>query len=235
MATKPRVLVKDTIKDLNYIQRQQLPFVLAKTLTETARGAAQAVQQVTRREFELHTEFIPRGIRIKPAKKEDLVRFGFIEADVHTAPRISTFMPIHETGGTRRPFPGRGGMRDSGRSLAMPGESLRTRKFKTATGRVRKRWKPGELLKQYNTTRGNRTVKRSGRGGRRLAFLVRTKRGDVMVLRRKSRKRYPLERLYYFDSFADFKSVWNFEPTVRRYVSFAFLQKFERNMRAAVR
>lgn len=236
MAIYARPFVADTIKDLNAMQRKHLPFVLAKTLTQTAKGAAGRVKMRTRQEFKLHSEFIPRGIRIRPAQKADLVRYGFIEADVHTAPLISGFMPLHETGGTKRPHAT--GMKDRGASLALPASGVTSRAFKTRSGRVRKRWKPKELLKAYNEGLrygpGSR-VSRSGKGGRRKAFITRSSTGTPIIVRRRSKARLPLEVLYSFIPRAQIDASWRFEPTVRRYVSFAIDKKFQRNMSQAIR
>lgn len=234
MAVYARPFVADTIKDLNAVARQHLPFVLAKTLTQTAKGAAERVKMKTRREFNLHGEFIPRGIRFKSANKSDLVRFGFIESDVHTAPLISQFMPIHEMGGVRSPFPK--GARDRGAALALPGVDLRRRGgFKTRTGRIKKIWKPEELLKHYNA-QGSKGGKqpRTGGGARRKAFIIKSRRGQAMIVRRRGKGSYGLERLFLFTPRAKIKPVWDFEPTVRRFVAFAIVKKFERNMREAI-
>jgi len=225
------IFVRDTIRDLNRIERVQLPFVLAKTLTQTARGAAQAGRIRTRKAFDLHGEFIPKGIRFRPASKSDLLRFGFIESDVHTAERISTFMPIHERGGIRKPTAGAG--RDKGRAFAIPGEDLRERSFRTRSGRVRKRWRPGTLLQGYSRKRAERGP-RSGRTNRRKAFVRRGRGGVPLVLRRRGPKRYPLERLYIFEPQVKIDADWGLEQAVRRYVGFAFTRKFERNMKDAV-
>jgi hypothetical protein len=153
---------------------------------------------------------------------------------VHTAPIISGFMPIHETGGIRNPHAGGSG-RDRGRALALPGEDLRRRNYRTKTGRVRKRWKPGELLKYYNEGNRGRAQARSGRGGRRRAFITKTKGGVPVVLRRRGRARYPLERLYVFTPRAAIKPTWKFEPTVKKFAQFAFRPKFNRNMASALK
>lgn len=76
--------VGKAIADLKDFQSRQLPFVLAKSLTDTAKDAQAAVQasltEVSR--FELRNNWTRQGIRIKPAVKT--AAGGRIEADVHT-------------------------------------------------------------------------------------------------------------------------------------------------------
>ena len=67
-----RVLAEETMKGLSELEKQQFPFALAKTLTDLALGSAEAVRARTRAIFELKTEFIPKGIGIKPATKGDV-------------------------------------------------------------------------------------------------------------------------------------------------------------------
>lgn len=209
---------KTAKKDLDDLQKEQLPFAFAKTLTRVAKIAQVNVQARTRQYFELNSEFIPRGIGIIPAKKSDIKSMGHASSSVITKDRISTFMPIHETGGIRNPSPF-GGSHDKGRALAIPGKHLASRSYKTATGKIRKRWKPSTLLDKgrphsKSRTRKTRNVTRGGRKG--VPFIINGARSGVpMIVRRIGKKRYPLEILYVFTSKAKIPSGWRFEETVR--------------------
>jgi len=222
-----RVEWKETAKDLDRLSKSELPYVVARALTETARGASMKMQRVTRNVFNIHSQFVPRGVRFTPAFAKDLRRYGFIEADVHTAPRISTFMPVHETGGTR--YPQRSGsVNDKGRSIAIQSKFLR-RNIRTGTGKVQKAWKPAMLLKDYNSSHNKRTIK-VGRGGKRgSAFIINSRKNNVaMIVRRKSSGSYPLERLFVFASHAGYKPEWGFEQNVKGFAAYAFDKKFKR-------
>jgi len=232
-----KVLSADTIRALSSIQRQQFPFAFAKSLTQIAKTVQTGVQMRTRLEFQLHSEFIPRGIRIIPAKKGD-VKTGRAFSAVYTAERISTFMPIHEEGGQREPSrQSGGGGGDKGASFALPGQFLQTKKFRTSTGKVKQRWRPAELLRNYRRhgSGGGKLVAVSRGGRKKTPFIIRGKGSGVpMIVRRKSKKRTPLEVLYIFSSRATIKPVWDFEETVEKVVQLGFSKKFSRNLALAV-
>ena len=71
----------DNLRDL---EKRQIPFILAKSLTDTAKDAQKASQQslTERSAFTLRNKWTEGGIRIKPALKSSAG--GRIEADVHT-------------------------------------------------------------------------------------------------------------------------------------------------------
>lgn len=216
---------------MTHLQKNQFPFVMAKSLTETAEGARQAVGVQTRREFNLHTEFIPRNIKKSPAKKSDIQRWGIAEAAVFTGKKLDGWMGVHEWGGTKKPMQSSG--RDEGKALALPGTDIMTKSYKTSTGKVKVRWKPKTLLKEY---KGRNTAIQKGKKKTRArkSFIIKPK-NTAMVVRRKGKMSKPLEILYVFKSEAKIKAKWGFAKAVRRYVNFAFRKKFDRNMTMAIR
>lgn len=232
-------LTEETARGLKQIQLEQFPYALAKTLTEVAKGATEAVRKRTREAFKLHGEFVPRGVAFVSAKKSDIRATGIGTTAVFTKPLISGFMPIHEEGGTRTPNPGGEGG-DRGRALSQPATTLLTKAYRTSTGRVRKRWKVSTLLQGYKGKRRNVSMSggltRATRGGRKgQPFVIRGKGSDVpIVVRRASVKRYPLELLYIFSKRAKYKPVWHFEQTVADVVDRRFQSRLERNLRLAV-
>lgn len=227
---------KKAMSALNTLERRQFPFAFAKSLTETAEAARQGVGIQSRREFGLHSEFIPRNIKKSGASKQDFTSFGFAEAAVFTGRRLDDWMGAHETGGTRKPGTGGVGGRDRGSHLALPGKGLKKRSFKTRSGKIRSRWKPKRLLEKFNDGRGGRTVK-GGRGGRKKEpFVIRGKNSGVpMIVRRISKKRYPLEVLYVFVKDAKIDKKWGFEKTVRRVANGVFKKKLSKNLVMAVK
>jgi hypothetical protein len=201
-------------RELTELERTTFPIAFAKSLTFVAQNAAEAVRDKTRKTYKLHTDFIPKGIAISSATSTRL------ESAVFTKDIISRWMPKHETGGNVSPV---------GKSFSLPGKTLlQSIVFKTRTGAVKTKYKPKELLKVYNQTRGELVAKGS-KGHRKEPFVMRGKNSCVpMIVKRRSRKRYPLQVLYVFSSKAKYKPDWKFEPTVRRIVNEQFAEIFAR-------
>lgn len=120
MQLKAAVDVSQAVAGLNDLQKTQIPFALAKTLTGCAKVGQIKVQESLGGKFTLRSPaFMKRGIRIKPAEKNGAV----IEADVHTdfASHTSAapdFMIPQEEGGEKVPHGGR-------QFLAVPTRYLR--------------------------------------------------------------------------------------------------------------
>lgn len=225
------------MRSLNDLERDQFPFAYAKSLTEVAALAQLAVQQRTRQHFDLHTEFIPRGIAKQTAKKSDIKNYGIAEAAVYTRDRISSFMPIHEEGGIRKPS-ARSGGRDKGKALAIPGEHIERYSTKTRTGKTKRRWRPGTLLDtgrphSKSRTRKTKQVSRGGRKGKPFIIVGRGS-GVPMIVRRVGKTRYPLEILYIFSGRARIPSGWKFEDTVHRVANEMFESVFRHELSVAV-
>lgn len=233
-------LTEQTRAGLTELEKQQFPFALASALTEVAAMSVIAVQNRTRAQFDLHGEFIPRGIAKVSAKKGDVRATGIGKAIVYTKPLISGFMPIHEGGGTRTPA-SKSGTGDAGKALTQPARDVLSKSYRTSTGRVRARWKPTTLLQGYTRGKG-RTVSMTGgivkasRGGRKgKPFIIRAQgSGTAMIVRRKSSTRYPLELLYVFSKRAKYKPVWRFEHTVNDVVDKMFTSILRTKLKDAV-
>lgn len=211
---------------LNKLRLKQIPFVIALATTKTAIRARNAIRRQTRKEFNLHTEFIPRGIRATIAKASSVRATGRAYADVHTAPIISGFMPIHEEGGERMPHK---------RALAVPGSTLQSMSYKTATGRVRKRLRPRTLLQDLKgkgrfVQHGGVSVRVASGSRRGKAFIIHTRSNTPMIVRRKSSSRFPLQFLYHFEKQVSIKPIWGFEKTVKHVAH----STYRRNMEAAL-
>lgn len=224
------------LKQMRIIAGDQFPFAIARGLTELAKLGQIAVQVKTRQTFKLHGEFIPKGIRIRPAKKTDVKSTGIGTSAVFTAPKISGFMPGHETGEVRSPFAG--GANDRGKFIAIPGRDLKTKAFKTGSGRVRKRWRPAELLKNYDRVgRGHGAkVQQVSRGGRKgKPFIIHGRNSGVpMIVRRRGKSQFPLELLYIFSERATIKPVWDFEERVQETVEGLYIPVLEMSITQAM-
>jgi hypothetical protein len=207
-----------TLKAMKLFNAKQFPFAYAKALTETAEAGVQAGRQRTRDEFDLHTEFVPKGIAKQSAKKADVKR-GRATAVVFTKDRISSFMPIHEYGGTRKPAATK--QHDKGRRLTIPGKGL-PKTADTKTGKRKKRWIPSHLLHESNA--------------KRKPFIVRGKNsGMPVIVRRISKQPYPLEVLYVMARRAGYGRTWHLEDAVRGSVEKKFQRIFRKNLLHAIK
>ena len=215
------VNTEEVERDIKWFMRKEYPWALKKTLDAMAKEGQKAVQIQTRKEFSLHTDFVPKGVWAQVAKKKDIIAKGEGQSAVFTAPRISGFMPIHETGGTRTP--------QQSRNIAIPAQDLKQLNFRTSTGKVKKQYKPKTLLEAFNrgtSSSGSRTKD---------AFLIRGKGGTPLIVRRKTKARYPLKVLYNLSRSASYKERWDFEDTVRQVVRRDFAKVFAREMENALR
>lgn len=221
------------------IAGRHFPFAFAKSLTDLAKLGRDGVRLETRKRFKLHGEFIPRGITIQAAKKSELKTKGRTNAFVLTRPLVSDFMPRHETGGVKTPG-AFSGASDKGRMLAIPAPALRKRKYRTKTGKVRKQYRPSELLKYYNQLRPEQAARQRGSRQRfapRPAFIIEGKGGQAMIVRRRSAakgRNYPLEVLYFLVPTASISPRWGFEDTVIDVVKGNFGRVFKENIEMAL-
>jgi hypothetical protein len=95
------VKLEDTAtKNLNQIAKKQLPFVIAKSLTNTAQEAQKEVRKHIRDEFHIRKKSggFESSIRIKPATKRNL------KSEVYT---MASFASLQQTGGTKKARDGR--------------------------------------------------------------------------------------------------------------------------------
>lgn len=226
--------VKSAMRKLTLIQKQEFPFAYTKSLTETAVAAKQAVGIQARRNFKLHSEFIPKNVKVQPALKKDFTQFGFAESAVFTGHKLDRWMGLQETGGLKKPFASGG--KDTGKAIAIPASGLKSKSYKTKTGKVRSRWKPGALLKNFKGSSSFGKVRVRVKGSKtKKAFIIRGSGGTPMIVRRKSKSKYPLEVLYTFSSKPKIKPVWGFEKTVEFVANAVFERKFNRNFALALR
>jgi hypothetical protein len=88
------------IKELSQIAKKQIPFAIAKTLTDIAKQSQEEVRQQIRERFFIRKKAggFASSIRIKPATKTNLT------AEVYT---MAAFAALQQTGGTKRAKDGR--------------------------------------------------------------------------------------------------------------------------------
>jgi hypothetical protein len=239
---------RETLAHLTWIERDQYPFAHAKALTRIAQESAEVVRKRTKQKFELKTDFIPKGIKIKPAKKADITRGGRASSSVFTAERISGFMPKQETGGERKPGSGTmgGGSSSKGKSLAIPGKGvagsqfattkLARKRLETASGKISKSKTPHALLNRLSQSGQKKTQQVKRGGSKKSPFVIRGKTSGIpMIVRRVGKKRYPLEILYIFRPSASYKKTWGMIDTVVEYVHKNYERVFTEELKAAVK
>lgn len=198
------------------------PKAVAECFSDIAKMGRDEGRSLTKNKFKLHSEYIPKGIRHLPqtdaqknAAARGMKKYGDMSAWVFvrkaTDPKKSLmFMVHHEIGEKREAVK---------RYIAVPTRRMKEKAFRTAKGKVKKRWKPETLLQSYNesgsyftgkTTRSTNRQRRTGRG-RRLPgkpFLIRGYRGDITIVRRLTNFYLILEHLYVLKEDVTIKKEW---------------------------
>jgi hypothetical protein len=209
------------------------PRTVVNALADIADEGAQAVRARTKRVFDLHSDYIPRGVKSIPKNAQQktaaataLEKYGDFQAAVYlrgsTSPRQSLeFMTDHEQGTIRTPH---------GELIAVPMKGLKKYAYRTSSGAIRKRWKPATLLQRYSSTPaqfdfagGRTTTAKNYKGPRKRrqpgnAFIIRLKSGSPAIVRRTDtggHKKRNLEFLYVLKPKEKIKEQWRFVETVR--------------------
>lgn len=105
MPVRISVDVTKAVEGIHNLQKSQLPFATAKTLSNLAYGAqAKARQDIDNpgTRFQLRNKFTQQSIKVKPADKNTTP----IAATIYTDPRAG-YLGLQETGGERVPVGGR--------------------------------------------------------------------------------------------------------------------------------
>lgn len=199
--------ISECKRDLTKIQREELPFVVAKTVTDLAKGSQNKIQREMRQRFTIRSHWPIRGVRIEPAKKSDMKRSGQCEGAVK---HIDHYMTLHEEGGEKENL-SRGKPSGSSKRTAIPHYKSR-RKLRTQTGRLKKSAK--KYLKP--ATESPRTRKK-GRRRTPKPFIINVSGNRSLVVIRKNRKRDSLRYLFVLADRPRVKARFEFEKTVREY------------------
>lgn len=136
MAIQVNIDTKDAIAGLNDLQKQHLPFALAKSITASAQGAQQAVKNSLFTKFQLRNSFTQQGIRLKPADKNTYPIAATVYTDTaNRATGAPDYLVMQEEGGEKVPHGGR-------QYLAIPTKYLR----QMAPGVIPAELRPRNLL-----------------------------------------------------------------------------------------
>lgn len=206
------------------------PNAVVDGFSDIAASADEAVTDVTRLRFGLHSEYIPRGIRHYPqtqaqknAAAKAMKRYGDMNAAVYVRPardpkKSLGFMVDHEEGEQREP---------QDKWIASPtAEARRMYSMRTARGKMKRRFMPSELLKRFRSTGsyydGQTTLsRRRNKWGRTpgVPFLMYSSRANkTFIVRRASKSkggRENLQFLYVFLTKAYINRKWGFEITAK--------------------
>lgn len=218
---KTEVEYKATQRSLSRLEKQQWPFVMAKSLTQTAMQAQKNIRRRTARVFNLNTKFVLTNIKIIPSKKSDVKR-GIVQSFVYAGKRIMRFMGGHEEGETRKGL--------KAKFIAVPGKDL-PKNARTRSGRIKKRYAPGELLKRAQASK--RMKKGKGKVPSK-AFVIPTRNNEAQIVRR-GMNRKPLLVLYNLKKRVKIRQRWDFVETVKSVAKNRFLGIFRKNMNKAMR
>lgn len=211
-----RIKVDTSSSDFKEMRKLLSPEAWAKVSAEAIQNittmALYVIKQETKRNFRLRTSWVTDNINGFPSSRAQTTKFqrdllngdGF--ASVYILDRLN-FMVLQEEGGTKKP---------QGQALTIPTtEALKISGFVSRTGAVSDKWQPKNLFNE----------------GNKKAFTVK-KGSTTLVVRRKSKKRYPLVKVYTINAEADIKPVWKFIETGEAFVmdnySKAFEQAFKR-------
>lgn len=225
-----RVDLTDFVAGAKRHMRKGWPGAVVDAFSDVAEMARDDVRGMTRSKFDLHSDWVPKGIRHTPnneaqksAAENALRRHGDMTAAVFVRgasdPKKSMgFMAHHEYSEDRDPVD---------KFIAIPLKGVRNKSFRTGKGRVKKRWRPAELLKRFNETNsrfdGRTTIHKGGRGlgykrkGGKLpghAFIIGTQRGPMIARRIKRGGEKGLEFLYVLKTQARIKKIWGFAGRV---------------------
>lgn len=213
------------------LEAKQLPYIMAKTLTDTAKDAQSEVKRNVRSAFKLRNTWTEQGIRIKPADKKG--DNGLISADVHTdtANRRTgapDYLGRQEEGGEKVPFGGH-------QYIAVPTKYLR----QMAPGVIPAELRPKNLLaatggKFSYTSRRGKSVTRNQRIVKGFEFFLQKLRGgNVAILGRyiTDKDAYPFYLLIPHARIK--KSALNMVQTVERVVNERFGRQWEKNWQQA--
>jgi len=200
-------LDKDWDRRLESLRPSSVNTATAKALTFTAKDAQVALKAEAPGLFVLRRNWVVGGIRIRPANGNKL------NAVVGS---IDKYMERHVVGAGKEKYPDR--------KLSI--RSKRDGRGRLATG--------GILIKPYGSigsapvhTVVRRQLKRIG-GNKRKSFQIVAKNGKVLIVRRASTKRTPLQVLAVLQDSAKIDESWDFFGTVKGVVNARFAGHFFR-------
>lgn len=205
------------------LERKELPFALANSLTDLSGDGRDAVVESMDTRFDRPTPFTKRGVGIRSATKRNL------EAEIFVKRLQAGYLHRQETGGVNRP---------KRRALIEPGH-VKLNRF----GNIPRR-KVSRLLKRKDTFSGE--VRFKATGERIAGVWQRPKRGRrrgggkgtigrTSAIRKSAGKRTGLKLLVRYRDRREVKPRFRFRETIERRVGERIFSVLDRNLEQAVR
>jgi hypothetical protein len=232
--------------------KKEWPKIVVNALASLAEKGRDDVRTLTRSGFQLHGDYVTRAILHTPnsaaqkaAAAQAMGRYGDCNASVFLRgasdpKRDMTFLAQHEWGEERNPHSPWVSF-NGGRFLAVPMEDLKSKAYRTSTGKVRARYSPSVLLDQFAksgaTFNGRTTITRGqkyrGKSRRTVGtpFILATKRGTPMIAQSRNRG-FTLEFVYVLKPRARIRKAWGFVDAVYSSVIGGYWGVFEKNFAA---
>jgi len=222
------ILNRETIKDLSDLEKKQLPYVCAKTLTDVAIGAQGEIKKQMPSRFTLRSRWATQGVRIEPAKKADIKQHGFCEAVVK---HIDPYMTKQEEGGTRR-LASHG--KESNKTVAVVASGVK----RNSSGSVPVPTKKAlHLLSKSAKSEIKKVKRKHGRHRKPKPFIIPRKgeqRSKTVIAIRTEQDRYPLKYLFVLSPRPQMHMRYDFRETVIKYTQGKIEKRFAENLLAAM-
>lgn len=210
-----KVDFKKLSKQLGELKTKQLPFATAKTLTRLAQDSREELRKELNSSLTIRSRgLLKKAVIYDRANKKD---FPFPESSVGVSKDFD-FLSQHATGKTRIPLT----RIDGGKYRAVPNPKAIKR---TASGKINKKKRPTFLLRGGMGKKSSR-VKRP--------FVLNTKKGQKLIVKRKTKKKTPLIILYKLIPKATIKPEVDASGCVERFVNKNFNRYFGQEISKAI-
>lgn len=175
---------------------KQMKFATSVALYDTAKEAQTKLREELPRHFTIRTDWVAKGIRIKPGSSRGIRNSGDglngMEVEIGT---VDMFMRLHELGGTKEP------------------------KRKTRRMGIPKRDDKGEIIDKSKWPKA--LLKKPG-----YFMWTRPIDGRTFVFHRAQKSRYPIELKYSFAESVKIPQRWNMRETVENIADTRYLPIF---------
>lgn len=193
---------KKTAAFLDNMNRNQIPFVAAVTLTRLAQQSQGNLRGGLKKYFTLRSgRRLKSGIRIKTARKSDFKR-GTMHSAVFD---IDKFMGLHVLGGKKTAL--------KTKYVSIPKDFILSKGARSSTGAIKARFKPKRMIALIKSRRKARRKAKRGRTRMPRPFLQEGPTGQPFIAQRVGAGKYPLNFLWGFSRRARIKEVWPFFKT----------------------